>query len=139
MKPTFAAAVAFAALLSGASLRAQNPVNARVPPPPPPAEPVFDPLRAEKNIEVGLYYLKKHNYDAAIERFQEAAKSKPNFARPYQLLGETYEKKGMKAEAVKSYESFLKILPSSPDAGKIRKRIAKLNREIESKARRRSG
>ncbi len=105
-----------------------------------PPEPLpFDPLHAEKNIEVGNYYMKKGNYDAAIERFQEAARLKPNFARPYRLLGEAYEKKGDKAEAVKAYRKYLEILPAAEDAGKIHKRVEKLSRELERAARRRSG
>lgn len=136
MKPPFAAVFALAALLGGAGLRAQNPINAAAVPPPPPPEPVFDPLRAEKSIEVGLFYMKKHNYDAAIERFQDAAKSKPNFARPYLLLGEAYEKKGAKAEAVGAYENYLKILPQAPEGDKIRKRIATLKHALQKEARR---
>ncbi|MFY9585068.1 MAG: tetratricopeptide repeat protein [Candidatus Acidiferrales bacterium] len=104
-----------------------------------PPEPPFDPLHAEKNIEVGNYYMKKGNYDAAIERFQEAARLKPNFARPYRLLGEAYEKKGDKAEAMKAYRKYLEILPAAEDAGKIHKRVEKLSRELERAARRRSG
>ena len=116
-------------LAYAASARAQSP------PEPPP----FDPLHAEKNIEVGNYYMKKGNYDAAIERFQEAARLKPNFARPYRLLGEAYEKKGDKAEAVKAYRKYLEILPAAEDAGKVHKRVEKLSRELERAARRRSG
>ncbi len=81
--------------------------------------------------------MKKGNYDAAIERFEDAARSKPNFAQPYRLLGEAYEKKGAKAEAVKAYQKYLEILPSAGDAGKIRKRIAQLNHELERAAARR--
>ncbi len=105
----------------------------------PPEPPPFDPLHAEKSIEIGNYYMKKGNYDAAIERFQDAARLKPNFARPYLLLGEAYEKKRDKAEAVKAYRKYLEILPSAGDAGKIRKRIEKLSRELERAARRGSG
>ncbi len=116
------------------------------PPPPPenqparepgPQKPIFDPYRAHKSIEIGLFYMKKGNYDAAIERFEDAARSKPNFAQPYHLLGEAYEKKGAKAEAVKAYQKYLEILPSAGDAGKIRKRIAQLNHELERAAARR--
>jgi tetratricopeptide (TPR) repeat protein len=138
MRLRSAALLTLAALLSATPLRAQYPINAKVPPPPPPEEPIFDPLRAEKSIEVGLFYMKKQNYDAAIERFQDAAKSKPNFARPLLLMGEAYEKKGAKAEAVSSYESYLKILPQAPDGAAVRKRIAKLKTELEKEARRRS-
>ncbi len=98
----------------------------------------FDPYHAEKNIEIGMFYMKKGKYDAAIERFQEAARLKPNFARPYRLMGEAYEKKGEKAQALASYQKYLEILPSAGDAPSIRKRIAKLNRELERAARRRS-
>ncbi len=91
----------------------------------------FDPFRAEKNIEIGEYYLKKKNYDAAIDRFKEAIRYKSNFARPHRLLGETYEKKGDKAEAVNYYQKYLEILPGAEDAAKVRKRIAQLQREMK--------
>ncbi len=122
--------------------------QAQQPPPPPPPEhqaarepasqePTFDPYRAHKSLEVGMFYMKKGNYDAAIERFEDAARSKPNFAQPYRLLGEAYEKKGEKAEAVKAYQKYLEILPSAEDAGKVRKRIAQLSRELRRAAARR--
>jgi tetratricopeptide (TPR) repeat protein len=138
MKLSCASAIVLAFLLSGVSARAQDLINTSAVPPPPPPEPVFDPLHAEKSIEVGLYYMKKNNFDAAIERFQDAANSKPNFARPFLLMGEVYEKKGDRPEAVKALETYLKILPNAPDADKVRKRIDKLNQEIQKGTRRRS-
>jgi Tfp pilus assembly protein PilF len=100
-------------------------------------EQLFDPYKAEKNIEVGLFYLKKKNYDAAIERFKDAIRYKPNFARAHLLLGEAYEKKGDKQEAIAWYQKYLQILPSADDAEKTRKRIQKLTREIAEEAARR--
>ncbi|MGA2483222.1 MAG: tetratricopeptide repeat protein [Candidatus Acidiferrales bacterium] len=100
----------------------------------PAAEPVFDPLRAEKDIEVGRYYVKKGDIDAAIDRFQDATQARPNFALAYLLLGEAQEKKGLKAGAVSSYQQYLKILPHADDAGKIREKIAKLKRELARSA-----
>ena len=108
-------------------------------PPPPPKEPVFDPYHAEKSIEIGEHYMKKGNYDAAIDRFQDAVRYKPGFAKPYRLMGEAYEKKGERAEAVKAYEKYLEIVPSADDAPKVRKRIKKLKQQLEGAARRRSG
>src|SRR3990172_6632513 len=32
----------------------------------------FNPLAAEKSLKVGDYYLKRKNYDAAIQRYMEA-------------------------------------------------------------------
>jgi tetratricopeptide (TPR) repeat protein len=112
-------------------------IPTRTPPPPPQAnetprsEETFNPYRAEKNIEIGRYYLKKGNYDAAIERFEEATRYKPRFAIPQRLLGEAYEKKGDKTQAVQAYQKYLEILPHASDADKIQKHIARLKRELE--------
>jgi hypothetical protein len=38
-----------------------------------PDQPTWDPLRAEKDLEVGQYYMRKGDLDAAIDRFQDAA------------------------------------------------------------------
>jgi tetratricopeptide (TPR) repeat protein len=127
-------AVAILVLLWGgcAVVRAQAPVQ-------PAPQPPFDPYHAGKSIEVGQYYMKKGNYDAAIERFREAARYQPNLARAYRLLGEAHEKKGNKAEAVKAYRRYLEILPTAEDAGKVRKLIVKLSRDLDRAARRPSG
>jgi tetratricopeptide (TPR) repeat protein len=100
---------------------------------------MFNPYLAEKNLEVGEFYLRKKKYDAAIERFRESIKYKSNFAKPHRLLGLCYEKKGDLQDAVEYYEKYLQILPSADDADKIRKRIAKLKEQIEKKKKRRSG
>ena len=96
------------------------------PAPPPPAEPVYDPLRADKSVEVGTFYLKRGNYDAAIERFQDATRFQPKLARPYLLLGETYERKGDVESALAAYRKYLEVYRSAPDREKILKRIEKL-------------
>jgi tetratricopeptide (TPR) repeat protein len=101
--------------------------------PPPPItaeEPSFDPLRANKDIEVGIFYLKKGNYDAAIDRFAEAARLQPGLAEPYLKLGETYEKKKDLPNAVTAYRKYLDVYRTSPDAKKIRKHIDDLEKQI---------
>lgn len=105
-------------------------------------EPSYDPYKAEKSVEVGMFYFKKKNYDAAIERFKDAIRYKPNFARPHKLLGQCYEKQRERQEAIVWYEKYLQILPAAEDAASIRKRIEKLKREIQQEAekrKRRSG
>jgi hypothetical protein len=37
-----------------------------------PDQPAWDPLRAEKDLEVGQYYMRKGDVDAAIDRFQDS-------------------------------------------------------------------
>ena len=53
-----------------------------------PDQPKWDPLRAEKDLQVGKYYMDKGDLDAAIDRFMDAADSKPGYAIPYRYLGE---------------------------------------------------
>jgi len=98
-----------------------------------PSQPRFDPLRAEKDIEVGTYYMKKGNLDAAIDRFQDAIESRPNYALPFKLLGEAQEKKGLKKDAIKSYIRYLEIYPHAEDKDKILKRIDHLRVTQEKK------
>jgi tetratricopeptide (TPR) repeat protein len=77
-------------------------------------------------MEIGTFYMKKGNYDAAIDRFAEAARYQPTLARPWLLLGETYEKKHDKAHAIESYKKYLEVFPGAEDAAKVQKRIATL-------------
>jgi len=96
-----------------------------------PDQPKWDPLRAEKDIEVGKYYMKKGDYDAAIDRFEDAVEAKPGYAIPFRFLGECYEKKGKKKPAVKAYQRYLDLYPHAEDGDKIRKKIEKLHEEID--------
>jgi len=82
-------------------------------------------------MEVGKYYMKKGDVDAAIDRFQDAAEAKPGFAIPFLYLGEAYEKKGKKKQAVKAYQRYLDLYPHAEDGDKIRKKIEKLHEEID--------
>jgi tetratricopeptide (TPR) repeat protein len=102
------------------------PPPAEPPPPPEPPKPVFDPLRANKSLEVGSFYMKRGNYDAAIDRFTDATQFEPGLARSYALLGEAYEHKGDVDNAVAAYRKYLQLLRNAPDREKIQKRIEKL-------------
>jgi tetratricopeptide (TPR) repeat protein len=96
-----------------------------------PDQPTWDPLRAEKDLEVGQFYMKKGDLDAAIDRFEDAAIAKPGYAVPFRFLGEAQEKKGLKKQALKSYQRYLDLYPHAEDGDKVRKKIAKLYKEIE--------
>ena len=94
-------------------------------------QPKWDPQRAEKDIQVGQYYMRKGDVDAAIDRFTDATVAKPGYAVPFKYLGEAQEKKGLKKPAAKSYQRYLELYPKAEDAEKIRKRIEKLYKESE--------
>jgi tetratricopeptide (TPR) repeat protein len=94
-------------------------------------QPTWDPLRAEKDLEVGQYYMRKGDVDAAIDRFQDATTAKPGYAIPFRFLGEAQEKKGLKRDALKSYTRYLELVPHADDRAKIEKKIEKLRAELE--------
>jgi tetratricopeptide (TPR) repeat protein len=96
-------------------------------------QPTYDPLRAEKDLEVGQYYMHKGDVDAAIDRFQDATTAKPGYAIPFRYLGEAQEKKGLKKQAIQSYSRYLDLYPHAEDGDKIRKKIDKLRSEVERK------
>ena len=141
------AGVAAAALLCvgmGTSMFAQSPKTDEVPKPKAnkqtdnatksgEGQPIWDPLRAEKDLEVGRYYMRTGNIDAAIDRFQDAILAKPGYAVPFLYLGEAQEKKGMKRDAVRSYKRYLELYPHAEDKEKIEKKIEKLQRESSDK------
>jgi tetratricopeptide (TPR) repeat protein len=96
-----------------------------------PDQPTWDPLRAEKDMQVGTYYMHKGDLDAAIDRFQDAALAKPGYALPFLRLGEAQEKKGLKRQAIKSYQRYLDLYPKAEDKDKVQKKIDKLYKEAE--------
>jgi tetratricopeptide (TPR) repeat protein len=96
-----------------------------------PDQPAWDPLRAEKDIEVGQHYMHNGDFDAAIDRFQDAIEAKPGYAMPFRYLGEAQEKKGQKRAALKSYTRYLELYPHAQDAEKVRKKIDKLYSEVD--------
>jgi tetratricopeptide (TPR) repeat protein len=85
-------------------------------------------------MEVGTFYMKKGNYDAAIDRFIDAAHFQPKLARPWKLLGEAYEKKHDNGSAIESYKRYLEIFPRAEDALKVKKRIATLEEKAGQQA-----
>ena len=49
---------------------------------------IYNPLPAQQDIEVGMYYLHKGDVDAAIDRFLDAIQQRPNFAKAAFAAGE---------------------------------------------------
>jgi tetratricopeptide (TPR) repeat protein len=95
-----------------------------------PDQPMWDPLRAERDLQVGEFYLHKGDLDAAIDRFQDAALAKPGYAIPFRFLGEAQEKKGLRRDAIQSYTRYLDLYPHAEDKDKIEKKIEKLRSEV---------
>jgi tetratricopeptide (TPR) repeat protein len=96
--------------------------------------PAFDPLHAQKSIDVGQYYLKTGNYPAAIDRFREAIAYQGNLALPWDLLGEAYEKEHELDDAIAAYQKYLALLPDGKEPERVRKHLAKLQADAAHEA-----
>jgi tetratricopeptide (TPR) repeat protein len=86
----------------------------------------FDPHRAAKDVEVGDFYYKQHNYRAAISRYREALLYKPDDAIATFSLADALEKSGNLQEATQNYRAYLKILPNGPKAKDAHKALERL-------------
>ena len=86
----------------------------------------WDPHKAAKDVEVGEFYYKKKNYQAALDRYKEALEYKPNDAIATYRLAECQDKTGNSTEAVVHYQDYLKILPHGPFAADAQKAIERL-------------
>lgn len=74
----------------------------------------YDPHRAMKDLEVGNYYLKQKNYRAALERFNDALKYKPNDAEATFGLAVTQEKMDLLEQSRRNYSKYLELLAQGP-------------------------
>ena len=86
----------------------------------------WNPMKAMKDIEVGDFYYKKENYEAAVSRYREALEFKPHDAEATFKLAEALNKSGDTAGATENYQAYLKILPNGPYAKKAQEALEKL-------------
>jgi tetratricopeptide (TPR) repeat protein len=84
----------------------------------------FNPLEAEKDLKIGLYYFKKGNFKASTSRFREATLWNPTFAEAFLRLGESAEKMKDKKAADDAYSKYLALAPDSKEAESIKKKLA---------------
>ena len=92
----------------------------------------YDPHRAEKNVEVGDYLMRRKNYRAAESRYREALEYKPNDALATFRLAVALEKMGERDEARQRYQEYLKILPQGKLAADARKALERLKAKKEA-------
>jgi tetratricopeptide (TPR) repeat protein len=138
------------ALLLAPSARAQKPAYQEPPEEdkslPKEAEYSFNPLQAEKEFRVGLFYWKKGSFKAAAGRFEEAVKWNPSFAEAYFRLAEAREKlaeaeiresekQALVEAAAEAYKKFLELEPDGDKAKTARKKLARLERPTAQAAR----
>jgi len=97
----------------------------------PPKEYFLDVVKAEKEIEVGNFHMKRHNWNAAATRFEEATRWNPKSAEAWLRLGEAREKTGETTKALEAYRKYLELLPHGKKARDVQKAISRLERDLK--------
>src|SRR5207302_3436532 len=95
----------------------------------------YNPHKAEKDVEVGEFYMKRKNYRAAENRFREALIYKPGDAIATFRLAEVLDAQSQNAEATKNYEEYLKIPSSGKYAPEAKKALARLEQKTSAQRR----
>ena len=91
-----------------------------------PKEYTFNPLQAEKELLVGIFYFHKGSYKAAVIRFREATRWNNNLAEAFLRLGEAEEKEKDWKGAREAYEKYLQLAGEDKRTPEIRKKVGKL-------------
>jgi outer membrane protein assembly factor BamD (BamD/ComL family) len=84
----------------------------------------FNPLQAQKEVQIGNYYFKSGKYSAALGRFREAVKWNENYAEAYLRMSEAYDKLKDPAAARKALEKYVALEPKGKQAEQARKRLS---------------
>jgi tetratricopeptide (TPR) repeat protein len=123
---TFIVTRAVAALFLALAVFAQKP--APVEPPEEDAslkekEYSLNPLQAEKEYKIGLYYAKKKSWKAAANRFGEAVKWNPGYADAHYKRAEMLEHLGNKDGAREAWQQFLEAAPDDKRVAEVQKKL----------------
>jgi outer membrane protein assembly factor BamD (BamD/ComL family) len=86
----------------------------------------FNPLLSKKSVEIGNFYFKRKNYNAAIQRYIEALEYEPGSIKAYEALARAYEKNDEIDKAMDTYEEFIEKYPDSPKISDFRSKLSDL-------------
>ena len=91
----------------------------------------LNPALAEENLEIGNFYYKRKNYQAAIDRYMEALEYQPNLIKAFEALARAYEKNDELDKAINTYKDFLEKYPDSPKCSDFRLKLSKLENKSD--------
>jgi tetratricopeptide (TPR) repeat protein len=85
-----------------------------------------NPGRAEKDAQVGSFYLKSGDYQGALLRYQDAMAVDPTNVDAIFGLAETQQMLKKNADAARNYQLYLDILPNGPKSKQALKALKTL-------------
>jgi len=84
----------------------------------------YDPSLAEKSFNIGNFYYKKKNYDAAVDRYREALEYRPDLVKARDALQRACTR------ALADHEAYIRKNPNALDLAQHREKIAKLEKAL---------
>ena len=83
----------------------------------------FNPIQAEKELKIGLFYAKKSSWKAATMRFREATRWNPGLPEAWLRLGECLERGKDKKGAREAFAKYLELEPEAKNAAEIKRKL----------------
>jgi tetratricopeptide (TPR) repeat protein len=100
----------------------------------PPTEYAFNPIQAQKELNVGDFYARKGSHRAAANRYLEATKWNPSYAEAFWKLARSKEKLGELPKALEAYQKFVELEPDGSQAKDVRKKITEIEKKVQKEA-----
>lgn len=91
---------------------------------------VWNPHKADKDVEVGDYHMRRKNYPAAESRYREALDFQNNNAPAMFGLAQALEREKKSSEAAQYYALYLKTLPHGPKADDAKSALQRLGAAV---------
>jgi TolA-binding protein len=85
----------------------------------------LNPMEAERSIKVGVFYMKKGKWRAALQRFELATKYNPSSPDAFFKVGEAEEKLKNGDAAKLAIEKVVRLAPNTKLAQEAQKKMAK--------------
>ncbi len=92
---------------------------------------LLDVQLARKHLGIGDFYFKRGNYEAAKQRYADAIRYSPKWAKSYAKLVRTLERLDAIPAAAKICDQFVKANPSSGDSKQFRNWAERLRASFE--------
>lgn len=83
----------------------------------------FNPLQAEKEIQVGVFYTKRGAWKSAKLRFEEATKWNPSSAEAWWRLAEANERLKDEKAAREAWAKYLELEPNGKYAQQAKRKL----------------
>lgn len=111
-KPSLGFGTALVLFLAGSALA--NPLEAPQSPPQRPAAPAA--RSAQQAFEEGTRLMKAQRFPEAVAAFQQAVKTRPDFAEAHSNLGYSLRNTGQLDQAIASYQEAIRLKPDLAEA-----------------------